>query len=151
MEKAKRKSAPDTYLSNLFMRRFGGPDRALPNMEAKDIRKAIDDGDYRTATELLIEYFGENSVQALNARIHELKDKLSATRSDIRRLTESNEAEHAERLKYMEHARRLFSLVDRLSLVLKAELKEPMALKNVRGLVEEAEDYMMRSKREVDP
>ena len=138
---------PDPYLSNLFMRRFGDIDRALPDVEAKQIRQAIDDADYRTACERLIEYFGEKSAKVLEERIAALNHSVACLHADIRELRQSNEAEHAEKLKYMDHSQRLLSLVDRLVQVVRATTDDDL----FKGLVEEAEEYMLMHKYEINP
>ena len=87
----------DTNLSTLFVKRFGVVgDLAMPNVDAMYIRTLLEEGSYKEACEKLIDYYGENSVTALNWKIHDLKDEIDLQRS--------NEAEHREKVQFREKA-----------------------------------------------
>ena len=95
----------DNDVSQMFVRRFGvGIDLAMPNVDATYIRTLLEEGSYKEACERLIDYYGENSVAALNEKIHSLREKLASAESEKRDLRQSNEAEHREKVHYMDRA-----------------------------------------------
>jgi hypothetical protein len=89
----------------MFVKRFGiGIDLAMPNTDAMYIKTLLEDGAYEEACEKLIDYYGENSVVALNDKIRSLKDEINRINDDRKDLRESNEAEHREKVCYMDKA-----------------------------------------------
>lgn len=95
----------DTNLSTLFVKRFGVVgDLAMPNVDAMYIRTLLEEGSYKEACEKLIDYYGENSVTALNWKIHDLKDEINQIENKCDDLQRSNEAEHREKVQFREKA-----------------------------------------------
>ena len=136
----------DAELTNKFTRKFGDVgDHAMPNEDAKMIRTLIEDGDYRQALDRLIDYFGENSVQTLNWRIHELKGEIKSLEADNRDLERSNNAEHSEKVKYMDMAENGMDIIrDMLKLV----VNQPAGSQEEAELLSRAQNFVDRCRRE---
>lgn len=95
----------DNDLSTLFVKRFAIDSHlSLPNVDAVYIRTLLENGAYKEACEKLIDYYGENSVTALNWKIHDLKDELEQVDNECYDLRRSNEAEHREKVQFWEKA-----------------------------------------------
>ena len=89
----------------MFVKRFAvDSSLSLPNVDAMYIRTLLEEGSYKEACEKLIDYYGENSVTALNWKIYDLKDEINQIENECDDLQRSNETEHREKIKFREKA-----------------------------------------------
>lgn len=138
----------DTDLSTLFVKRFGvGSDLAMPNVDAVYIRALLEEGSYKEACEKLIDYYGENSVTALNWKIHDLKDKINQIGNECDDLRRSNEAEHCEKVKFWEKAEQAARLLKEfVDLNAEDKVEQPWDRDSMAQLRQKIDEFLDKNK-----
>lgn len=135
----------DNDLSTLFVKRFAvDSSLSLPNVDAVYIRTLLENGSYKEACEKLIDYYGENSVTAMNWKIHDLKDEIHQIGNECDDLRRSNEAEHREKVQFWEKAEQAARLVRRfLDFDIRGSSLDCIPM---RELLEDAETFINNNK-----
>ena len=139
----------DPLISNLFMATFSmGAFKRLPNMEAKYIQQLVNSGDYKMAVEKLLEYIKEHTDDMLEIKVADLESNNKGLQSEIHDLHVSNNAEHAEKVKYWNYATDLLHLVDRFIQIVGSY---PDNTEFALGTLHEARSFIAKNKGDIDP
>ena len=90
----------DPMIVSAFVKKFGTENLAMPDIDATCIKQLAENGRWKEAFVRLVDYTG--TKQNLRDEVENLSSKNIGLREEIRDLKKSNDAEHAETLKYMD-------------------------------------------------
>lgn len=99
----------DSMVVSAFVRKFGTEQLAMPDVDAACIKQLADNGQWKEAFVQLMNYTG--TKQNLREQVENLSSRNSRLCEEIRDLKKSNDAEHAEAMKYLDVASQLMTMV----------------------------------------